>query len=264
MITNKERILPPVRPNAGTEAKYRRKLQALIEEMHASVLYWVKAAYKANEPVIAQDELPTAVLQRVIKKLTRRWEKRFDVASKELAAYFAQAANKRSAQQLQQILKEGGFSVSFKMTRAARDVLNASIAEQVELIRSIPSKYFTDIQGSVMRSVQTGRDLGTLTKELQNNYGVTYRRAALIARDQNNKATATITRVRQKELGLNKAVWVHSGGGKTPRPSHLAAGKRKQEYDINEGWFDPDEGKYIFPGELINCRCVPRAVIAGF
>ena len=47
-----KRLLPPVRPNAGTEALYRRKLQALIREMNASVLYWIRAAYRANEPII--------------------------------------------------------------------------------------------------------------------------------------------------------------------------------------------------------------------
>ena len=57
---------------------------------------------------------------------------------------------------------------------------------------------------------------------------------------------------------------MHSGGGKEPRPTHLAAGKRKQRYDVREGWYDPAVGKNIFPGELINCRCVSRPVIEGF
>ena len=257
------KTLPPVRANAGTEAKYRKRLQDLIREMNDSVLYWLRAAYKANEPAIAQDELPYAALERVIKRLSRRWQKKFDVGAKELAEYFAQQANQRSAQQLARILKDAGFSVEFKMTRAARDVMNASISEQVGLIKSIPQKYFDQVQGDVMRSVQVGRDLSSLTKDLEKNYGVSYRRAAFIARDQNNKATASMTRVRQQELGITEAIWVHSGGGKEPRPTHLAAGKRKQRYDVREGWYDPAEGRHIWPGELINCRCASRAVMPG-
>lgn len=256
--------MEPVRPNAGTEARYRRQLQALVKAMAASVLKTLRRVYAANEPEIAKDELPYAELKRAVRKLSRRWQRKFDEAAPQLADYFAQAANKRSATQLKRILKEGGFTVEFKMTRAARDVLGASIAEQVSLIKSIPEKYFTDIEGAVMRSVSAGRDLKSLTDNLQKNYGVTHRRAAFIARDQNNKATAALTRVRQQEIGVTEAVWVHSGGGKTQRPSHVAASKRQQRYDVTKGWWDPDVEQFIFPGELPNCRCVSRPVIPGF
>jgi uncharacterized protein with gpF-like domain len=165
---------------------------------------------------------------------------------------------------LRAILKKGGFAVKFRMTRAMNDVLRATIAEQVGLIRSIPEQYLAQVQGSVMRSVQAGRDLGTLAKELQAHYGVIKRRAAFIARDQNNKSTAMMTRVRQTELGIKRAEWRHSGGGKTPRPSHVKASRDRIQYDVDRGWFDPDEGRYIFPGELINCRCVARSIIPGF
>lgn len=251
--------LGPIRPNVGTEARYREKLQDLIREMNISVQYWIRARYRANEPEIAQDALPAAALQRAIARLTRRWQKKFDDLAPKLAAYYAQSANARSAQQLRTMLRDQGFTVQFKMTRAARDVMRASISEQVSLIKSIPQKYFTDIQGSVMRSVQSGRDLSSLTKDLQSNYGVSFRRASFIARDQNNKATAAMTRVRQQEIGLEEAEWMHSHGGRHPRPTHLAMdGKR---YDIRKGMYDPAVGKYIFPGEEPNCRCVPRPVL---
>jgi SPP1 gp7 family putative phage head morphogenesis protein len=113
----------------------------------------------------------------------------------------------------------------------------------------------------LMRSVARGRDLGGMTKEMEERYGITRRRAALISRDQNNKATAIITRVRQRELGITEAIWLHSSAGKHPRPSHVAMnGKR---YLIAEGMEDPDEGRKILPGELVNCRCVSRSVIPG-
>ena len=85
--------------------------------------------------------------------------------------------------------------------------------------------------------------------------------AALIARDQNNKATATITRARQEDLGITHAYWIHSNGGKKPRPSHVKAGQEKTVYEVSKGWFDPDEGEYIWPGMLINCRCVCKAIL---
>jgi uncharacterized protein with gpF-like domain len=37
-LKSKDKVLQPVRPNAGVEALYRKRLQALIDEMHRSVL----------------------------------------------------------------------------------------------------------------------------------------------------------------------------------------------------------------------------------
>ncbi|MGF6806282.1 SPP1 gp7 family putative phage head morphogenesis protein [Paraburkholderia sp. Clong3] len=251
-------VLGAIHPNAGLEAAYRRKLEALVDEMHASLLYWLRASYRANSPEIAQDAMsPAMALRAAMRKLAIRWLKRFDEAAPELAKYFATNATARVDGSLKSILKRSGFAVEFTMTREANDVMQATIGEQVGLIKSIASQHLSEVEGLVMRSVSTGRDLGTLTNELQQRYGVTRRRAALIARDQNNKATATITRVRQRSLGITQAKWLHSNGGKEPRKSHLEADGKI--FDIDKGMLI--DGDYIFPGQLINCRCVSRSIL---
>jgi uncharacterized protein with gpF-like domain len=232
--------------------------------MHRSILWWIKAAYRSNTPHLAQDETPAETLRKAIRKLTRRWTARFNVLAEDLASYFAQSVSQRSDAALKAALKKGGFTVEWTMTRAQRDVVGSVVNENVALIKSIPQQYLQKVEGVVMRSVQTGRDLGQLSKDLQEQFGVTKRRAAFIARDQSNKATASLTRARQLEIGIEQAVWVHSGGGKHPRPSHQKAGRDKVTFDVAKGWYDPDEKKFILPGELINCRCVSRAVVPGF
>lgn len=265
-----DKALAPVRPNLGIEAAYRRKLQALVAEMAASFNYWMKAAYRANEPAIAQDATPAAELQAAFEKLAKRWRGRFKDAAPELAEYFATAASRRSTAALQAILKRGGYSVEFKTTPALRDIIRATVEQNVQLIKSIPEEYLTQVQGEVMRSVQAGRDLAPLAQALENQYGVTKGRAAFIARSQNNMATAAITRARQEQAGIIEADWSHSGGGKEPRPTHVANnGKR---YDVAKGWYDPQaykvkgggfRGAWIWPGQLLNCRCVSRARLPG-
>lgn len=259
-----EKVLRAVYPNAGYEALLRRKLLDLIDEMANSYRYWIRACYRAHKPIMAQDDIPARELERALKGLGKRWEKRFNEAAPELARYFATAIERRSSDNLRYILKKGGITVKFRMTRAMRDALEATIAENVGLIRSIPQQYHTEVQGLVMRSVTAGRKLDEVTRELRQRYMLTRKRAALIARDQNNKATAVMTRARQQEVGVEEAVWLHSHGGKVPRKTHLAnSGKR---YKIAEGWFDPDPRvrKRIWPGELINCRCVTKSVVKGF
>ncbi len=55
---------------------------------------------------------------------------------------------------------------------------------------------------------------------------------------------------------------MHSHAGKEPRPTHVKMDGKK--YDVTKGMFDTAEKRFIFPGELINCRCISRSVIPGF
>lgn len=258
----RSKTVPAVRPNAGLEAAYRRKLDVMVRGMCAEVEDDLHALYKSDPPVMAQDATPSKELQKAIAALAKKWQHRFDDSAGELAKFFAKNATSRSDAAMRSILKRGGWSVEFKMTAAMRDVLEATTAANVALIKSIPEKYFGEVEGIVMRSAQVGRDLSTATNEIESRYGVTRSRAAFIARDQNNKATAAMTRARQTELGIRKAVWLHSAGGKEPRPTHVKnSGK---VYDIEKGWYDPAVKRYIWPGTEPGCRCVSKSVIEGF
>jgi len=261
-----DKVLPSVKPNLGLQAAYRKKIEALIDEMHRSVLYWIKAAYRANEPeIMAEDakrKTPASLLQKELEKLRTRWVQKFDTGAEELGRFFAEQANKRSDAVMKKILKDSGFTVEFKMTPQQRDVMEATIHENVSLIKSIPQKYLKNVEGAVMRSVQTGRDLQQLTEHIEKSYKVERRRAAFIARDQNNKATTALNRSRQIELGITEAIWQHSSAGKTPRKTHLQNDGKK--YDVRKGWYDPSVKEYIQPGQLPSCRCTSRSVIPGF
>jgi SPP1 gp7 family putative phage head morphogenesis protein len=247
----KEKVLRPVHPNVGVEMEYRRRLIRMIEQMHNSVMYWVESRYRNNEPSISMDATPAVQLRLTINKLKKQWLARFNQASRDLAEFFAQDVSDRSDAQLKAILKKGGISVKWRMTAAQRDIMQATVEANVSLIKSIPQEYLKNVEGAVMRSVQTGRDLGALSKELQKKFGVTKRKAALISRDQNNKATSAFQRARQQELGITEAVWMHSHAGKEPRKTHVAMNGKK--YNVAEGMWDDDEKTYVWPGQLINC-----------
>lgn len=262
--TGQPKLLDPVHPNVGIEMEYRRRLQALVDAMHLSLSWWIIAAYRANEPeMLAEDAMsPANALRQRIARLGREWMKRFDAAAPALGEWFAKTTTRRSDAALKTILRNGGISVKFQMTRAANDVMRATIGEQVGLIKSIAQQHLTQVEGMVMRSVAQGRDVGMLTKDLQDAYGVSFRRAAFIARDQNNKATATINRVRQTELGITKAVWLHSGGGNHPRPEHV--GWDGKTYDVAKGMWSKVDGAWVYPGTAINCRCVSKSIVPGY
>jgi len=263
-----------VRANAGVEAAYKKQLDRWIDAMHKSLTWWITAQYRANPPMsLAQDAglesfrdgSPANAMRRAIHRMSRRWMKAFDKGADDLAKYFVDKAAGATDVQLKDILKKAGFTIQFKTTAEVNNAMQAAIGENVGLIKSIGSEHLSQVEGLVMRHMQTGRDLGALTKDLTERYDITKRRAAFISKDQANKMTAVINRTRQAELGITQARWKHSGAGRHPRISHLAAGRdnggKGKLYDVAKGC--EIDGEYIWPGQLPNCRCTSQSVIPG-
>lgn len=261
MATKKRKTARAVRANPGLTAAYRRRLDALVDEMSASVEYWLTAAYKANPPKleVAMDALPSLELGRRIRDLGKRWIKKFDDMAERIATSFVESGRKSTDSAFQSALKDAGFAVEFQVTPVIRDAMNAVIQENVALIKSIPQQYLTDVEGIVMRGFSRGRDLAQISTELQERHGVTKKRAALISIDQSNKLTATVTQARRIELGLFEAEWVHSAAGREPRPDHVKAGNDKLRFDVRKGALI--SGEYILPGEKIRCRCSSKTIL---
>lgn len=256
--------LPAIRPAAPTRIAYEKRVDALIDEMATSLDYWLRAAWRADEPAtveLGQDATP---LQNAFDKLARRWQRRFDTLADQLAEWFATTVEGRCDRTMRANMRKAGFTVRFQQTQAMREAVEAVIAENVALIKSIGAQHLEGVQVALSQSIATGRDLASLTDHLTKRVGITKRRAALIARDQNNKATATMVRTRMLENGITKARWQHSAGGKTPRPEHVQASRDRLVFDLTDGVdFENGEGR-VWPGTAINCRCVAIPIIPGF
>lgn len=257
--------LTPIHGAAPHRIKYQRKIDALVDEMAASLAYWLRAAYSADTPAtvaLAQDASASRLLQAAFDKLRNRWLRKFDDLAPKMAEWFVAGSKARVDGTMKADLRKAGFTVRFKMTRAMRDAYNAVVDENIALIKSIGSQHLEGVHVALMQSVQNGRDAGYLSEQLEKRHGVTKRRAALIARDQNNKATAVMVRTRALEMGITKAKWLHSAGGKTPRPEHVKFSG--QLFDLATGHdFNNGEG-VVWPGTPINCRCVAAPVVPGF
>ncbi|MGZ8442558.1 MAG: phage head morphogenesis protein, partial [Candidatus Binatia bacterium] len=226
------------------------------DEMHNSLTYWLTASYRAN---MAMDDTPVDEMMKRMRGLGKQWLKRFDAGSLKLAEWFALKNRSYTDATLMKILKDAGIAIDFKMTGPMRTAYSAVLHENVGLIKSIAERHLSEVEGLVLRSVQQGRNLGDLADELQRRYGLTRRRAALISRDQNNKATSAMNRARQLDLGIKQAVWKHSHAGRKPRPSHVAF--NNHVYDVEKGAYL--DGVWTHPGLEINCRCTSRSVLPG-
>jgi SPP1 gp7 family putative phage head morphogenesis protein len=257
VVLPKQRVLMAVRPNAGLEVWYRKQLDAKIQEMQESLVFWITARYRSTG--LASDATPAQELQKELAKLTTRWSKIFKHLASSLGERFTQKVTETGDAVLNSTLRAQGMIIPFTMSGPMRDAYEAVIGENVGLIKSIAQQHLTDVEQIVMRSVARGRDLHTLTNDLRTRYNLTRQRAALIARDQNNKATSTLQSARQQQLGIVEGVWKHSHAGKVPRPSHVKADG--QRFELAKGMYL--DGKWVMPGEDINCRCTWQPVIPG-
>ena len=255
----KPKIARATRANAGLTLKYRRQMLALVDEMTRSTEFWMTAAYRAAPPRLAQDKSPFREMQKRLREIAKRWQKRFDEAAPLIAEAYVKGQFAASESSMLQALKDVGWAVEFKMTPAVRDAYNASLAENISLIKSIPQQYLLQVEGIYARSYSQGRDLATTITQLRELYPMTRNRAVVIARDQGHKANAVITRARDLELGIKKGIWMHSHAGRTPRKSHMAMNGKI--YDIETGMWDSVAKRFIQPGELINCKCTSRPVL---
>lgn len=265
-MSRQSRRLDPVRPTASLASAYDKRLRREIDAMQKDVVAELEKAWRGNPPKIAMlyaaDASPATTMQAAFTALAKAWGKRFDDLSESMALWFSTEAKARCQRTLAANMRKAGLTVRFKMTAAMNDAFQAVRQENVGLIRSIASEYFGQIETLVMQSVSQGRDLATLSQGLQKRFGITKRRAAFIAIDQNNKATSVFTRVRYLEMGIKTARWLHSAGGKEPRPSHVAF--NNHSFDLVKGVvLDPKEG-IVWPGTAIRCRCVMAPIIPGF
>lgn len=252
--------------NISLEVWYRSELMKMLEKIAKKTEREVLKVWKNNTPKMtlqaeqaAKDSSPAVELSTLLTRLKNYFDRYFSELEPKVAKKFTSRAQKSATVSLRQILKEEGFTVNFRLTRQMNDILQATIAENVGLIKSIHTAYFNQVQEIVMQGVKNGRDMDYIRKELVDRYRISERKAKLIARDQTNKAMQTISRARSLEAGITEATWVHIPGAKMSREAHKNFDGKK--FDLTKGMYDPDVGKWIMPGELINCNCRFKLVL---
>lgn len=249
--------IPDISVNAGIERWYINQLTNLVKEMKSDIQSELIKGFR-REVKIAQDGI-TDYAAHAIDLIAYQWGQKLDALAPEISKKFINRTFSNYDSLMKAHLRKAGFTVRFQMTQFQRDALQATIKENVSLIKSISSQYLERVQGDVWRCVASGYDLKSLTDSLADGYGISLRRAENIARDQSFKAHATIERARRKELGITKAIWMHSHAGKKPRPSHVKA--NGQIFDVDKGMYL--DGEWIHPAQLPFCRCTSRSVIEG-
>lgn len=259
----------PLQYNVAIRERYSKYLVALIKQMTEQTTRQLIKNLKtpSAQEYFAEDASISSSSRILTNQLRKKFTDLFASKAKDLAEIMVNDTEKASSGSLHYSLKQlsGGLSLGTRvLSGETKEIMGATIAENVSLIKSIPQEYFTAIEGAVMRSITTGNGLQDLVPFLKNHESITIKRARLIAGDQSRKAFSNITASRMKELGVEKYRWIHSSAAQEPRPLHVKLNGSIQSLDdppiiqYAKGKQPEIRGK---PGDLINCTCIMQPVV---
>lgn len=141
-------------------------------------------------------------------------------------------------------------------------IMRAFVRENVSLIGSIQSRYFTEVETLVLRNARAGMRADSLARALRERFDITESKAAGLARDQTNKFNGALTEARHTALGITGYVW-RTGQDDFVRPDHEALDGTLHRY-AKPPIVDRRTGRRANPGGDFNCRCTGEPHIPGF
>lgn len=246
--------------------QYNAKLQRLVKQVKESISKEIVPLVRQLAPEYTQDAVVTTdawsdLILNAIANLVSRWQSpAVQAAGARIAGEFVQSSLKKSERDLK---KSAGIDV-FSGSSTLQDYLKASAQQNAQLIKSIPAKYLEEVQTLVMANMRSGMRPSFIEKALQEQFGVTQRRAKMIARDQTSKIQGEINRKQQQGAGFTHFRWLTSHDSRV-RHDHDVFEHRVTKYGKGVYlWSDLplEKGVPVSPGSPINCRCTAIPVSA--
>lgn len=238
----RRRLGPEPRLPISQEAQYRALLRARLSAIHRRI----EAAVAPTLLELRQDSF------------SEDWRR--------LKAQLREAFGLPTRQSLERIAKDVDTFNYRDLQRLALEVppelgalRRGFVDRNVELITTIEADLLEEVFEIVTTAQEEGARAETVSKRLQERFGVSRSRADLIARDQVLKLNSDLTQVRHEEVGITRYVWGASNDGRT----------RKEHRDLNgteHAWNEPPvvdrrTGRRDHPGRDFQCRCVAIPVL---
>ncbi len=262
----------PLRGSVSVETRYVNDLERHVTHMLEATRKGVKSIFSTPEASahFAQDASIGSLARITMNKLEKQFTEVFKNTGRSAAKKMVRGTAQQSKSTLHSSLKElsGGLSIKTGIINTElKDITKATIAENVDLIKTIPEQYFTQVRGAVMRSIaqpNTG-GLDELIKRLDKMLDARAKqirnKARNLALDQTRKAYNNINAARMKDVGLTQFEWVHSGGGQEPRPLHRDV-LNGNIYSFDDlPIIEESTGERGIPGQAINCKCTMAPVL---
>lgn len=245
--------------HSRSEIQYNQALQRLVNAVRKDIDEQLMPAIEAAAPEYVADAWGMDI-QAVIDSLLAKWRSPpFVRLASQMASGFVRTTlsaidrhNKRSF----------GIDV-LQNSPKMRASLGAAAIQNAKLIESIPEQYLGRVSNSVFANMRTGLLPREVAKQIEDEYGVTQRRARFIARDQTAKVNGELTKQRQVDAGYEFFAWL-DGNDERVRASHQAIANADVGYGKGIYRWDDlpknERGEPIQPGSDYQCRCSSRPI----
>ena len=175
--------------------------------------------------------------------------------AKTVGKYFRKLSGQHESAVIRSFRAALGVDVSVLLDDGPiQQALHARVQTNVDLIKTIPSKFHSQLTNDLQRQLKAGPfDRQAVTRLLRTSYHSSGYNLRRLARDQTTKSIGQFTELRQKQIGIEKYRWSASDDNRV-----------RLTHQINDGdifeWANPPAITGP-PGWDIQCRCVAVAII---
>lgn len=271
----KKRLRKPPRqiyPNA-VEMKYREMLGVIIDQIQASIeaIVYPALANIAGEAGRSRADGWVEDLASLMAQAKIRYNKQADPPDTMLQTLAGQTNVWNNAQWRKIVKATIGVDV-FQNAPNLSDRLAIFAQQNAQLIQSLSGDTYKNISVASMNALRQGKSHTEVAKTIQEQFGISRRRAKLIARDQISKLNGDLTQMYQQAAGIEMYVWRANHDERT-RASHAALDGKLCRWDDFTVYSDDDGktwkkrtsiGGYAegHPGDDYQCRCTAEPYMA--
>ncbi|MGN7829715.1 phage head morphogenesis protein [Agrobacterium radiobacter] len=249
--------LPTIEPRLSTEKEYYSALRSMLTQIATETresiipLYQAERQQKRAQGALLADadqswfsrvQMLAVALARNASNTVNRI---LDLEAQRHTSTFIETARRALGVNLAAVVQQEDLA----------DYLATAAARNVSLISGLADDTIKRIQQTVYQNSIAGNSVTTLRKALQNDFGISDRRAKLIARDQTAKLNSDLNRIRQEQAGVTAYTWTTSHDERV-RERHRQLDGKVYKWGQATG----AEGG-LPPGQPINCRCIARGVV---
>lgn len=240
---------------------YNAKLQALVKAVKRDIDEQIMPVVKRTAHEYVTDAAFIADgwatdINTAINRLIAQWVSK--LGADAIAREFVRSASSYSGRKMRK-----SFGVNLYNQPNLTEYLEAAANQNIKLIQSIPMQYLDQVNNIVVTNMRTGNRPSAIEKQLQEQFGVTQRRAKMIARDQTAKITSEISEKRQRAAGFEYFQWVTSKDQRVRDRHHEIANTVTKYGKGIYRWDDlpkSDKGVPISCGSDYQCRCIAIAI----
>lgn len=243
--------------------RYNAELQRMVKSIQKEISKSIVPQLKHLAPEYTADSWVDTITSAIALLRERLSGPNFKRFAERLATNFITDINTRNIQTMGK--QFGSFGIDIMTNnKQVTDFLQASIAENVQLITSIQSQYLDRVETLVLTNMRAGLRPSAIQQQLQDQFSITKNRAKMIARDQTSKATNGLARKRMQASGIEFFQWIDSSDQRV-RTRHRNIANKLTMYGLGiYRWDDlplSDKGEPIAPGDDYQCRCIARPVL---